>query len=1511
MPSDNGRPKGERIEERLEYIVSIEDKQRIDGILRQVGELTDVQKLLLYLKLPTGARSSGLNDVDRPSSNSRPDHATALSWLRTHLQLDTNTCLAKQDILDEYRLYCERHHYQIISRADFGKLVKQVFPHTKTRRLGQRGQSKHCYGGMGMQTCIDPPTLPDIDAECMKEEQVSVRSGEEDSLVSASSSLVSEWAQKLLGRDIPDVVELARYLVSNNYVNGQSHAAFAVLATVHCSSDTSPKGSTVSTSQLGSRPRDVHLQLQRKLQQRGQLRQQKKRLEEQRSRLSDGATTTDQQTDDSDVKSDKREETAPADKKELAEKPKEVVSSRVQPVLPKLILPKPASVLAMSRGPSCALPGTVSRPGVTTGEMSPSVLLLTPPANTHPQPMLYLSPQQNSTQQPLVLTPATTGQHWPVNSAPLALGPVLVSSVPQQTNCVARAVTSTAGAASRQCLQQPPRHQQLQQLLQQPPSLLPRQQAPTTTRALPRSEVKLASRVQANLKLNTHITAPISSVCHRPMGDSAVATVRAPVSLPSNQSTNVAANPCLAALICASPTRSNINGPLTFQGGLHLHADLAPGGVHLHTDLAPGGSSVSGAYMESRGVQNAPPRNPLQNDDRLEETVANICMTNAMVSGACAAQSHVSSPQHNTTQAETGVGSPASGSTPQKTTGKSGSSGKILKTPAKTVSTLLKEQRGYGPQEDQRGPYVKDKRPVSELLKESRIKRHLNIVQPRLVMLDAAQNGDGKPTPATTEPDEQFGNNDNSIVIVNIPGLDRQEAAANRKSHVLVSDSPRQSSWDSSNSATNRMIQLMLSNADESHGSGSSSSDGSVDMPVAERDSLLGCFSMDTAPDLADITPSINTVESCDIQSLSSTVATAPVVQMVGSRLQQFWSHNRRLEQDMQMKAMFAVQSQDNVQQQRNSAVSFSDCLAAAADISMRRPQSESSIEQYRHQQDDLTSLTQPPVAITSRPGSDISGVFANPSFQAQSFMNQPQKCCLPRSHAALNNVHVDRVAFAAERNPSASLMLSPLSTLIHANPATTPLSILSPKTHHQENGISGCQSFTPISGGVNFESRSFVSPVRPMATMGTVVHERGCVSVASDPERAPLKQVVASDLGGNRGFLPYAAATSSTSGAELSQMFPWLSDSVGATVPVMTYPQESPHAMPQTYNNDGHFAPVSSIRPVKRGRCGGNTTPAGLTKRARHHSAQSSFNVEASSTPLEGGGRACVGPAQNFAIRQCQPVESAAFSPEILHIMGSNGLLTSQAQAAYNVYRSRSVPAHHVVHDGHHDNDGSCQFSAAAPPDRSCTGGFMDEPSNEEITQLLQDKMDGMPGTARGLHVPPTHEYGARKNLTELLEGGTTHQEQQVYSSCRGDHMISGASWRPATLTLSDGARQRFRRTTSYPGEDAALTPPSSQNPTPVDFGGVVATADQLQSGPCSRQDCIAGGRTFAVATAMHTPSSMDVTGDGREALDDPLFSDVYDDDSSTTRGTADSVSPADQLVTDNQPMSLEWSLV
>jgi len=44
-----------------------------------------------------------------------------------------------------YRVYCERLSIKPLSTADFGKVMKQVFPGVRPRRLGTRGNSRYCY----------------------------------------------------------------------------------------------------------------------------------------------------------------------------------------------------------------------------------------------------------------------------------------------------------------------------------------------------------------------------------------------------------------------------------------------------------------------------------------------------------------------------------------------------------------------------------------------------------------------------------------------------------------------------------------------------------------------------------------------------------------------------------------------------------------------------------------------------------------------------------------------------------------------------------------------------------------------------------------------------------------------------------------------------------------------------------------------------------------------------------------------------------------------------------------------------------------------------------------------------------------------------------------------------------------------------------------------------------------------------------------------------------------------
>ncbi|XP_047738382.1 homeobox protein 5-like [Hyalella azteca] len=65
-------------------------------------------------------------------------------------------------VYDEYTQFCAGNGWKALSSADFGKVMKQVFPNVRPRRLGQRGASKYCYSGLRKTYSLPSPHLPDL-----------------------------------------------------------------------------------------------------------------------------------------------------------------------------------------------------------------------------------------------------------------------------------------------------------------------------------------------------------------------------------------------------------------------------------------------------------------------------------------------------------------------------------------------------------------------------------------------------------------------------------------------------------------------------------------------------------------------------------------------------------------------------------------------------------------------------------------------------------------------------------------------------------------------------------------------------------------------------------------------------------------------------------------------------------------------------------------------------------------------------------------------------------------------------------------------------------------------------------------------------------------------------------------------------------------------------------------------------------------------------------------------------
>ncbi|XP_029212158.1 uncharacterized protein LOC114975997 isoform X1 [Acropora millepora] len=234
------------LEQALKSFVSKEIQERIQKILEEVQQLSDTEKLLLYLRLPGETASDSLEDFDQnqslPISTTRAEQTQAFHWIRCHLEeCDNNSTLPKHEVYDEYKAHCESMNAaRTLSAPDFGKIIKCVFPRVKARRLGTRGNSKYCYSGIQRKKNVKPPTLPSLQIPPANEKEKSSPnvansfSGgekiEEDQALSAACLLVCEWANKLLGRVFSTLIELARFLVGGSYVSSKSMAAFVVMS---------------------------------------------------------------------------------------------------------------------------------------------------------------------------------------------------------------------------------------------------------------------------------------------------------------------------------------------------------------------------------------------------------------------------------------------------------------------------------------------------------------------------------------------------------------------------------------------------------------------------------------------------------------------------------------------------------------------------------------------------------------------------------------------------------------------------------------------------------------------------------------------------------------------------------------------------------------------------------------------------------------------------------------------------------------------------------------------------------------------------------------------------------------------------------------------------------------------------------------------------------------------------------------------------------------------------------
>ncbi|XP_076323024.1 DNA-binding protein RFX5-like isoform X2 [Tachypleus tridentatus] len=141
----------ESIKTCIQNSVSENIKKKIERILEDVGQLSDVEKLLLYLQLPIGVQphiDPLQQKVSRNPVGKKAEVAETLTWITTHLEEDPDVSLPKREVYKEYRVFCEANKIELLCAVDFGKVMKNVLSSVKPCRLAARGNSRYCYSGL-------------------------------------------------------------------------------------------------------------------------------------------------------------------------------------------------------------------------------------------------------------------------------------------------------------------------------------------------------------------------------------------------------------------------------------------------------------------------------------------------------------------------------------------------------------------------------------------------------------------------------------------------------------------------------------------------------------------------------------------------------------------------------------------------------------------------------------------------------------------------------------------------------------------------------------------------------------------------------------------------------------------------------------------------------------------------------------------------------------------------------------------------------------------------------------------------------------------------------------------------------------------------------------------------------------------------------------------------------------------------------------------------------------------
>ncbi|KAI3377879.1 hypothetical protein L3Q82_009016 [Scortum barcoo] len=297
-------------------------QSKVENILQDVEKFSDIEKLYLYLKLPSGPNSStdkrrlinqsinqstSFNSDQGALSSSRTQQMHAFNWIRNHLEEYPETSLPKQEVYDEYKseIQCPPEILAPLGQTAYVNFLKSpvfILTHCLT----------YCYSGLRKRPFVHMPSLPTLDLhkagdglQCDVLESSGQLSSIKEEVRFAACDLVCEWAQKVLKRQFDAVEDLARFLIDSHYISNKSLAALTITTGTATDVHTPQAGSAfVPTAEshsfqphvttLSSPSVDAKQQLQRKIQRKQQEQKLHSPLlgEGQTKRIDDGVSSS-------------------------------------------------------------------------------------------------------------------------------------------------------------------------------------------------------------------------------------------------------------------------------------------------------------------------------------------------------------------------------------------------------------------------------------------------------------------------------------------------------------------------------------------------------------------------------------------------------------------------------------------------------------------------------------------------------------------------------------------------------------------------------------------------------------------------------------------------------------------------------------------------------------------------------------------------------------------------------------------------------------------------------------------------------------------------------------------------------------------------------------------------------------------------------------------------------------------------------------------------------------------